>query len=221
MAHREIKGGSDGPTLVRALLYGDVPLTEWRAASVDDVSLRFQAAAAAWNSDPLRVREILESLTQDRALDSRDSLQAWSALRQLGIQPDAVEAAFVLGVVVDIPTNGGLDTLAGYADGSVRYINYSGAMTFVEPGSKVTRHVLALVDAGWSLARTIGPWDGHRPALVPGRARVSLLCPDGLYFGDGPVGTFMTDSAAVPTFRAAMRLLHAVVEMNDPAEATS
>ena len=42
----------------------------------------------------------------------------------LGEQPS--DPARLYGVVVDMPVDDGLDTLAGYADGSCRYVNHSG-----------------------------------------------------------------------------------------------
>ncbi len=63
-------------------------------------------------------------------IETRIQLWAWSALRELGIQPDANVASEVLGVVAEVPMQDAWDTLAAYQDGSARYLNYSGAAIF-------------------------------------------------------------------------------------------
>jgi hypothetical protein len=69
--------------------------------------------------------------TLDRPnIETRIQLWAWSALRELGVQPDASAAWEVLGVVVEVPMQGAWDTLAAYQDGSARYLNFSGAAIF-------------------------------------------------------------------------------------------
>jgi hypothetical protein len=59
-------------------------------------------------------------------LETRMQLLVWSALRELGEQPDEKLGMEVLGVVLEIPMQTGYDTLAAYQDGSARYLNYSG-----------------------------------------------------------------------------------------------
>ena len=73
-----------------------------------------------------RLHEIL-ALPQ---LETRVQLLVWSALRELGEQPDAKSGTEVLGVVIEVPMQTGYDTLAAYQDGSARYLNFSGAAIF-------------------------------------------------------------------------------------------
>lgn len=65
-------------------------------------------------------------------LEIRITLLVWSALRELGEDPDAKSAKEVLGVVAEVPMRGAYDTLAAYQDGSARYLNLSGAAIFCD-----------------------------------------------------------------------------------------
>ncbi len=73
-----------------------------------------------------RLRSILEVPN----LETRIQLWVWSALRELGEQPNANSGKEILGVVIEVPMRGGYDTLAGYQDGSARYLNFSGKAIF-------------------------------------------------------------------------------------------
>jgi hypothetical protein len=68
----------------------------------------------------------LRSVLSLPVLETRVQLWAWSALRELGVQPDPKSGGEILGVVVEVPVNEAYDTLAGYQDGSARYLNFSG-----------------------------------------------------------------------------------------------
>jgi hypothetical protein len=51
-----------------------------------------------------------------------------------------------LGVVLEVPSGGAYDTLAAYADGSARYLNFSGKAIFWDaPDPKVKELCLAMV----------------------------------------------------------------------------
>lgn len=63
-------------------------------------------------------------------LETREQLWLWAALRELGERPDAKTAYEVIGVVIEMPSGDGYDTLAAYQDGSARYLNFSGKAIF-------------------------------------------------------------------------------------------
>lgn len=146
----------------------------------------------------------------DSALDSRWRLLA---LRLLAAEGHAVPPKQVLGVVIEVPVEAGLDVLAAYADGSVRFINHSGRASIFEG----TDHPVAalgqqLLSAAQALAQAIGPWDGERPAPPSGElTRINLLVSDGLYFGQAPFNALMNDGMGRPVLTKAVALLQAVV----------
>jgi len=212
----EPSGGERPEGQLREVLYGDVPLIEWRSASTDDVSQRFQAAAAAQQEGSVEgAVSILQSLVADADLESRDHLEAWTALRGMGVRPSPEDEARVLGVVLDVPMAGGLDTLAAYADASARYVNHTGKIAVVEAlVGGLTPPILALVAEGQKLAPRIGPWVGRRPPLLAGAARISMLCPGGLYFGQGPRDVLMSDPMAAPVFTCGAELIQAITRLS-------
>jgi len=63
-------------------------------------------------------------------VETRIQLWVWSALRELGEQPDIKSGEEILGVVMEVPMRGAYDTLAAYRDGSARYLNFSGSAIF-------------------------------------------------------------------------------------------
>ena len=198
--------------LLRELLYGDVPLAAWRSGSTDPVSLRFQAAdAACARGMGDQAVTVLTELASDPAVESRDRLEAWAGLRDLGVVPDRETAAQVLGVVLDVPRQGGVDTLAGYADGSARFVDHTGAVTVLEPGAGDLHDlVIELVQAAARLATLTGPPVGRRPARVASAARASILCPGGLVIRHAEPWVLVTDPVTAPVFAAGAALVEAM-----------
>lgn len=82
------------------------------------------------------------------ALKTRVQLFVWSALRELGERPEGKLAFEVLGAVLEMPSGGAYDTLAGYVDGSARYLNFSGKAIFWDaPDPAIKRLCQGLVDS--------------------------------------------------------------------------
>ena len=62
------------------------------------------------------------------------------------------------------------------------------------------------------MAERIGPWDGARPAIPPeGHARINLLVPSGLHFGQGPFDALMRDPMGAPVIASAMQLMQQLI----------
>ena len=208
---------------LRPLLFGDVAIDRWLPAESDGGV----AASGPWASFA-RAREHLAAGDQDLAIrewstianpivanESRHVLQAWTFLRQQGVQPDASIAGEVLGVVAEVSLDGGHDVLAAYADGSIRYLHHLGGATIVEPGAatpEMAAAAVAWLAVGQRAHDAIGPWDGpHLPPLPAGDSRVTMLARGGPRFGQGPDAAFRADPLAGALFAAATALLQAVV----------
>ena len=141
---------------IRETLFGDMPISAW---VVPDQSNRGEP----WSSFS-RARDLLESgreqqaveqlqeITQMDGVESRQVLQAWHFLRQLGVTPPQNVAKLVYGVVVEVGMEEGLDIVAAYADHSARYINYSGAAIIWEHPEKLP---------GWSDRCAAWRWSEH------------------------------------------------------------
>lgn len=154
----------------------------------------------------------LSSLAADERAESRIRALAYNRLRAAG---HTVPARKLLGVIVEVPLDGGRDVLAAYADGRVRYLNQSGKVAIFETGNDGAVDALAkeLVSLAQPLVEQIGPWDKNR--LPPPRAtnvRLTFLVSDGLYFGEGSFEAMSKDPMGGPVLAKATQLLQLVVK---------
>lgn len=175
---------------------GDTPPANWQATLF-----------AASPSEPA-----VRSLAEDEGMDARVRMLACNWLAAHGA---AAPAKALLGTVVEVPLDAGLDTLAAFVDHNVRYINHTGRMTLFEGRNEaLAPSVERLLDASRAVVARIGPWD--KPRLPPpsqGRVRLSFLVTGGLYFGEGPMEVFRRDAMAGPVVRHATALLQDVVKV--------
>lgn len=178
----------DGPM---ALVPGEVDgSAEWQSvlASVDTVAL--------------------DALAGDGSREGRIRYLAFARLRSLG---RLVPARVLLGVIVEVALAEGLDTLAAFSDGGVRYINQSAKVLILEPASTIRPEVKRLLAASETVVTVIGPWEKPRLAPPrPGNVRLSFLVSDGLYLGEGHMRETRVDPMAGPVFEAASALLNAI-----------
>jgi len=157
----------------------------------------------------------LRAIADNADVEARVRALAYGRLRQLG---KSVPAKLLLGAVIEVPLDAGLDVLAVYAEGGVRYINASGKISIFEGDAHpVINEGRALLAASQIVVNQIGPW--HKPRLAPpksGNVRMSFIVSDGLYFGEGVFETLERDALGGPVLQAATKLLVAVVNLNAP-----
>jgi hypothetical protein len=202
---------------IRELLFADLPpLTaiEMFAAAAD---LRDLAQAAAREDEP-GARELLSRIVEETT-ESRVRLQAWSLARRAGIEPPPDDARRVRGVVVDVAFDSGTDTLAGYEDGTARYLNQGGGGIVWETADEtIGSSIQALIQAGQSVAERSGPLDGPRPPAPPsGGASIWLLTDGGIHLGSGPLGALAADPLGGPVIAAATELMRLLIERSSTA----
>lgn len=120
------------PERMRALLFANQALEDL-ISNPTTVSAQHPAWAVLKSSRALieageveEARAQLRGLIEDAALPTRIRLWGWGALRSMGDVPPESAAAEVQGAVVEIPQAIGIDTLAVYAGGTLRYIAASG-----------------------------------------------------------------------------------------------
>lgn len=153
----------------------------------------------------------LRRLSEDTHGDARVRALA---CRELQAQGHTVPQRQLLGVVIEVPLDSGLDTLAAYADGSVRFIHGSGRMTLVEgPDSALQPIVQRLLAASQTVVNCIGPSDQPRRPAPQRNVRMSFIVSDGLYFGEGPMEPLMNDGMAGPVLRSAVQLLDEITSL--------
>ena len=153
----------------------------------------------------------LRALADNDRQDGRVRYLAYSRLRQLG---EPVIAKRLLGVIVEVPLPDGLDVLAAYSEGSVRYINQTGKLAFYERVESLTPLVQRLVADSSQVVARIGPTDQPRRPPPHGESvRITFLVSDGYYFGEGNMKSMQQDALAGPVIQRAVELLQAAVAL--------
>ena len=179
----------------------------YRPASADD--------AAPWQRlvfDPAAVAPALRALAEDRAADSRVRALAYGALRERRMP---VPAAELLGVVFEVEVNGGVDVLAAYADGRLRYLNHGGRVALFDalPAS-LHEHWQALIAAARAGAAEAQPWQrGQSPPPGPGEARISFVRSDGLGMLQGRLDRLQARPAGGPLLLAGAQTVAQIVQV--------
>ncbi|HPF99492.1 MAG TPA: hypothetical protein PLE77_05455 [Kiritimatiellia bacterium] len=213
------------PANIRDTLFGDLPFSEWPNASVQTTNepwTSFAAARACLKSgDKFRTIQLLQQILGMPALESRHYLQAWHFLRELGLQPGPKVAKYVYGVMVEVSLEQGLDIVAAYADHSARYFNYSGAAVIWEaPDHTLDAQIDELLGTAKDIVDQIGPWGKARPpAPARGHARINILTPSGLHFGEGPFNKLAADGLGGPVIETSTHLMLSLMAMSEQKKA--
>lgn len=121
----------------------------------------------------------------------------------------------LLGVIVEVPLDEGLDTLAAFADGRVRYINHSEKIAIFEGAPpQIESKVKELMQVSQGLIGRMGPWEKQRlPPPKQGNVRITFLVSDGLYFLEGSFEDILRDTdMGGPVLLKAQELFLLVVE---------
>jgi len=211
------------PTGLRDLLFGNCDLDNWpaRESNTEPDAEPWRSFVRARNAlrsgDPFLAETLWQDIADDPDMESRQVLQAWHFLRSIGVAPPPEIAKRVYGAIAEVAVDEGHDVLAAYADGSVRYLNVSGAAILIEDRiATVEVPAAEMLAIGQSIVNAIGPTDNPLPPLPNGHSRLTLLTPIGPHFGQGPDGALRADPRAGPFFDAATRTLVAVVALSPP-----
>lgn len=153
---------------------------------------------------------VVRTIAEDHDEESRVRILAYNWLRENG---HAVPSRELLGVIVEVPLDEGLDVLAAYADGTVRYINQTGKFAVFEGApDAVAECAKALVETAKPALRNAAPASGTRtPPPGPGHLRIGFLASDGLYFTQGTFEMLARDARASSAIQSAQTLLDLVV----------
>ncbi len=148
----------------------------------------------------------LQRITGDPSADPRVKVLAYNKLLATGQRPERKE---LLGVIVEVGLDLGLDVLAAFSNGTARYINQTGKIIIWEaPDETSTRIISELFEKSRNIVSQIGPWDqARRPQPAKGNVRISFLVSDGLYFGEGPINVLFNDPFSSPALQSATELM--------------
>jgi hypothetical protein len=155
--------------------------------------------------------EALQKIAVDEKNEGRVRAIAFNRLRASGHK---VPTKKLLGVIVEVRQKRGLDVLAAFAEGGVRYLNQSGKVAIFEGGGHpVEMLAKELVAASEPVVSQIGPWDKTRlPPPKLGNVRMTFLVSDGLYFGEGSFDALYQDPMGGPVLTKATELIQQATE---------
>lgn len=154
----------------------------------------------------------LQRIVDDKGSDPRIKMLAYNRQLELGHTPGRKE---LLGVIVEVGLDDGLDVLAAFVNGTARYINYTGKIIIWEtPDDPQANAIIRqLFEHSIAIVQRIGPWDqARRPQPGKGMLRISFLVSDGLYFGEGPMNVLFNDAMAGPALASATKLMQFVTQ---------
>ena len=210
------KKNKNNHSAIRDTLFGDMPISSWNGNnSSDEPWVSFQEVEKHLESDNSQMAiQKLRKIIETPNLESRHYIQSWHFLKSLGVNPPDDKAKEVYGVIVEVAMKEGVDIVAAYADRTARYFNYSGvAVIWEHPDDSLKEEIENLLDAGKKIIHNIGPWENERPGVPPqGQARVSMLTPSGLHFGQAPLNALANDVMGGPIIKAAIDLMQALIK---------
>jgi len=197
---------------LRELLFADLPpltVLEQFAAAPD----LHELAGAVAREDEVGAQTLLDRVLSGTA-ETRIRLQAWSLARRVGIEPPGDDARRARGVVIDVGLDGGLDTLAGYEDGTARYLNQGGgAIVWEARDPSIDQAINELIAAAQAVVERSGPLDGPRPTAPPaGYAALWILTDGGIHLGAGPFQTLAMDPLGGPVIATGTDLMRQLID---------
>lgn len=202
---------------IRDTLFGDVPISQWAAGAAsphdEPWSSFVQAREHLASGRPKEAIRVFHRVLAMPDLESRHYAQAWHFLREAGVCPDAAVAKKLYGVIVEVGLADGLDIVAAYADRTARYFNHSGAaVVWDAPDDSLRIEIEDVLRAGKAVVDRIGPWEEPRPpAPATGQARINMLTPSGLHFGQASFQALAADALGGPVVSAATRLMQSLI----------
>lgn len=148
----------------------------------------------------------LQKIIDHPNVETRPKILAYRRLAEIG-KPSAKKE--LMGMIVEVTIDGGLDTLAAYKDGTARYINHSEKIIIWDVPTPESRELTKkLFDEGEIIVKKIGPWDDDRlPPPAQGFVRITLLVCHELYFGEGPTEVLFNDPIGKAALGEATMLL--------------
>lgn len=177
----------------------------------DDVDLwRRSGKATGYPYDELLAEKPdtakLLALLDDKSLEGRQKMLACNVLRASGVK---ISKRVLYGIIIEVALPEGLEVVAVFSDGSMRYINYTGKMAFWESHTSESEDLkTSIFTAATKVVDATGPWKkARRPCPATGDCRISFLVSDGLYFGEGDIDVMQSDPLSAPVLKAGMEIL--------------
>ncbi|MEM7396190.1 MAG: hypothetical protein AAF492_27970, partial [Verrucomicrobiota bacterium] len=148
----------------------------------------------------------LDKIANDKSNESRIRLMAFQRLREAERE---VPAGQLLGTVVEVRWEEGLDTVAVFTDGRVRYIHHTGSGLEIEGADNpFKRESSEVIAASRPIYESLEISSDKRP--LPPRtehARLTFLASDGVRLQEGRLDELKKDAAAKTLIESALDLV--------------
>ncbi len=110
-----------------------------------------------------------------------------------------------LAVFVESGEEDGMDTIAVYADGTVKFIDAAGEVSHLAATRLATKKKVAeLMSLGQQLSARIEAWPQARLAPpIRNMVRLTFIATNGYYFGQGPIRMLAKDESGGPIIKLA------------------
>ncbi len=156
----------------------------------------------------------VRKIAEDESQESRVRALAYNWLRA---RKESVPAGKLLGVVFEVPIDNGLDTLAVYADGSVRYINHTAVMSIFDgTPPEIAAAGKAIVASAAAVVGSFKPSDKDRLPPPTLEVRVTFLAADGRHVAQETWEEIGRDPKLGPIVLNGAKLLQLVVKVVTP-----
>ena len=148
----------------------------------------------------------LQKIIDDQNADPGIKVLAYNRQLATGYKPGKKE---LLGVIVEVGLDGGLDVLASFENGTARYINHTENVLILETtddeaANKITNELFAFSEYCGS-DRPLG--QTQTTQFYERKCENHLSVSDGLYFGEGPINTLFNDPMVAPALAKATELM--------------
>jgi hypothetical protein len=172
------------------------------------------------DGQPEEAKKSLRRLLADPAAEVREKLLAWRALRKLGEKLPPNLSREVVGVVLEVPIDNWVDTLAAYSDGRARYLNGKNGGVIIREVPDLTSLdslVNDVIKAAKPLVEKAPVFDKHQPPKSD-VVRVSILTYGGIHIIEAKESDIKENHPMVPVFGASTRLFFALLENSEKAK---
>ena len=168
---------------------------------------------------PEEAKKILKQVLADPTSEVRTKLWAWNALRQLGEKPPSNIANEVQGVVMEVPVDKWVDTLAAYSDGRARYLNgKGGAIVWEVPEeTRISSLIGNFINAAKPLVDKAPIYGKHQPTKND-VVRISILTYGGIHIIEAKQSDITERHIISPVYNAGTQLFLALLDENEKSK---
>lgn len=155
----------------------------------------------------------LRRVAEMQSVDSLITLWAWNMLRAWGQMPDDDTAQKVLGVVMEVGLDKGMDVMAAYEDGTSRYVSKTGSMiVWDDHGDHNNDLARKIVAAAQAIAPQL-PASTAEAVTSTGKVQFSVLTIGGIRGIIAPMNELSRAATPLsPLFNASKELLISLIK---------